>query len=219
MIIEVCVTDDSNTKEKGDLLEQIAKLMLERQNYYVEREVRKTGTELDLYCIHKINKRVLYVECKAFRDKKVDAPIIRQLMGTVVLDKNIDEGWLISTSELSKDALGIYVDISDDPKRTNTSIYTPQKVIESLIASNIVVAPPEALLRACVPKQIFGDWYLLINPFGYFWAKIIIKSGTPHSIICFDAKNGQIIEDNKLLNKISLTDTSLNKLEFTPLST
>ena len=143
MIIEVCVTDDSNTKEKGDLLEQIAKLMLERQNYYVEREVRKTGTELDLYCIHKINKRVLYVECKAFRDKKVDAPIIRQLMGTVVLDKNIDEGWLISTSELSKDALGIYVDISDDPKRTNTSIYTPQKVIESLIASNIVVNRPD----------------------------------------------------------------------------
>jgi hypothetical protein len=40
------------------------------------------GAELDLLCKHKVNKKVIYVECKAQRDP-ISAPVLRQLLGTV----------------------------------------------------------------------------------------------------------------------------------------
>ena len=70
MNIEICVPPSSTPKDRGDLLEILSKEMLEIQNYHVEEEVRKDGSELDLLCTHNISKKRIYVECKAFRDKK-----------------------------------------------------------------------------------------------------------------------------------------------------
>lgn len=218
MIIEICTPPNATTKEKGDLLEKLSKTMLEKQFYNVAEEVRRTGSELDLYCQHNANKHRVYVECKAYRDKKIDAPIIRQLLGTVGYDDDIDEGWLITTSELGKDALGMNVEIQKNPKKFKISIYTPEKIISSLIASTTICNPPESLLATYFIDEKFGDWYLLITPYGYFWAKLIIKSGTPQSVICFDGVSGNLIKDDELITKISLTDTSLGKLEFRKVS-
>ncbi|EMJ8548221.1 restriction endonuclease, partial [Acinetobacter baumannii] len=91
MNIEICTPNSATTKDKGDLLEKLSKNMLEAQNYHVDEEVRKTGSELDLLCKHNVSKKKIYVECKAYRDKKIDATIIRQLLGTVVFE-DYDEG-------------------------------------------------------------------------------------------------------------------------------
>ncbi|MFH4351139.1 restriction endonuclease, partial [Acinetobacter baumannii] len=77
MNIEICTPNSATTKDKGDLLEKLSKNMLEAQNYHVDEEVRKTGSELDLLCKHNVSKKKIYVECKAYRDKKIDATIIR----------------------------------------------------------------------------------------------------------------------------------------------
>ena len=54
MNIEICVPPSSTPKDRGDLLEILSKEMLEIQNYHVEEEVRKDGSELDLLCTHNI---------------------------------------------------------------------------------------------------------------------------------------------------------------------
>jgi len=82
MKIEVSVNHGDSTKKRGDLLEELVKKLLEAQNYEVTTELRETGVELDLYCTNKANKhKTIYVECKAFRDKKIDANIIDNLIG------------------------------------------------------------------------------------------------------------------------------------------
>ena len=68
MDIEVAVPQEFTSKERGDLLEQLAAEFMKTQGYEVDQELRVTGSELDLLCKHKVNKKVVYVECKAYRD-------------------------------------------------------------------------------------------------------------------------------------------------------
>jgi predicted AAA+ superfamily ATPase len=112
MFIEFALEKKLTPKQKGDLLENLAQKILENQHYKVENEVRKTGIEVDLVCKHKNNKnKKIYVECKAYkRSKKIQADIIYTLLGKFDAKKdneNIEEIWLITTSELGKEAKGL----------------------------------------------------------------------------------------------------------------
>lgn len=84
-------------KKKGDLLEKIAKELLETHNYEVETQIRNTGVELDLLCQNKANRsKKIYVECKAYgEDNKVQSEVITSLHGIRGI-KNYEEAWLIS---------------------------------------------------------------------------------------------------------------------------
>ena len=132
MNIEVATSIDATTKEKGDLLEQLAVDFLKTQGYEIDTEVRIAASELDLLCKHKVNKRIVYVECKAYRET-LSANILTQLLGTIDLN-NYQEGWLISTGPLGKDAKGFQNVWENKPKNKSQklSIYTPERVIEAL---------------------------------------------------------------------------------------
>ena len=93
-----------NKKEKGDLLENLAEGLLKTQNYKVTNQVRVTATELDLLCEHQVNRKIVYVECKAHR-APISANVLTNLLGELTL-KDYQEGWLISTGPLGKDAKG-----------------------------------------------------------------------------------------------------------------
>src|SRR5262245_19298895 len=102
MRIEVAMPIDAVTKEKGDLLEELAGEILKTQNYAVESQIRVTASELDLLCKHLVSQKSLYVECKAHRDNLGAGPL-KQILGTIQF-QSYDEGWLISTGPLGKDA-------------------------------------------------------------------------------------------------------------------
>ena len=61
--IEVATPPDTPNKEKGDLLEWLAADLLKSQYYEVTNQLQITGTELDLLCKHKANRKTVYVEC------------------------------------------------------------------------------------------------------------------------------------------------------------
>ena len=108
MIIEVATNKNDPPKKKGDLLEKIAKNLFELQNYEVENEIRNTGIELDLLCKDKANaSKKIYIECKAYNEKApIPAEVIAKLHGIKGIKKYY-EAWLISTSQLTKDAEGL----------------------------------------------------------------------------------------------------------------
>ena len=78
--IEVATPPDAPTKEKGDLLEDLAADLLRIQSYTVTNQLRVTAAELDLLCKHRVNRRTVYVECKAHRDA-ISADILKKLLG------------------------------------------------------------------------------------------------------------------------------------------
>jgi len=121
MKIEVTTKPDAIPKEKGDLLETLASDLLKAQSFSVTTQVRVTGCELDLLCEHTVSGKTIYVECKAHRDG-LSANVLTNLLGTVTL-KDYQEGWLISTGPLGKDAKGFLVEWEKTPaQRSKLSI-------------------------------------------------------------------------------------------------
>lgn len=215
MNIEVAVAPGSTTKQKGDLLENLASKLLTAQSYKVTKEIRFTGVELDLLCKHTVSGRIIYVECKAYRDN-IDANIIKNLAGTQMM-RNFDEAWLITTAELGKEAKGLVEEwrSKDNPRAAQLSFYTPALVIESLINSGAISEPPRiTVLKQIGSKNLVGEWTLLISTYGDFWLCTKLSGGIPIDVYAFYATNGEPVLDEGLLSNLKQTDSSLQDLRF-----
>jgi len=189
--IEIAVHKDDTTKQKGDLLENLAKKLLEAQHYEVEEEIRKTGVELDLYCKHKANpSKRIYIECKA-KNKKIDSNIIYNLIGKKT-QKKLTEAWLISTSDFGKEAKGVVDEMQEDSNGEFT-FYTPIKLIEALTNANNIVEY-NLIEKSLKDNKIFGnkfaygEKYLIITIFGYFFVSTIKESGDDKGLIFHNAE-------------------------------
>lgn len=215
MRIEVATPPGTPTKEKGDLLEELAGEFLQTQGYTVVRQVRMTATELDLLCQHKVNKRQVYVECKAYRDPLGASPL-KQLLGTLDLHE-YQEAWLISAGPLGKDAKGFQQQweskLVDESQKL--SIYTPDRVLDGLMSAKVICAPPQqTAVDRLGSEELVGEWLLLVTEYGTYWVVSCLSSGIPAGVLVFSAKSGSIVEDQELLRNLGRTDSSQSSLDF-----
>jgi len=210
MRIDVACKKGSSNKAKGDLLEGLAKKLLLAQNYDVIEEIRIVGAELDLLCKHRVNGKVIYVECKAQKDP-VSAPVLRQLWGTVDCEE-YSEGWIISTSEFTKDAKGFVESWKSKPKEKSErlSFYNPQVIVEALKSSSIISEPPVLSARELVdtPEEL-GDWTLLLSEYGMYWCVYTLKGGTPYGALIYGASSGKHIRDEDTIQNLATLDTTI----------
>ncbi|MCG7602065.1 restriction endonuclease [Halomonas sp. McH1-25] len=216
MKIEVALHKTSSTKERGDLLESLTEKLLSAQSYEVIKEIRFTALELDLLCRHKVSGKEIYVECKAYRDKNIDANILKNLAGTLFL-KDYSEAWIVSTGEYGKEAKGFAEEWKAKPKdqATKLSFYDPEKVVASLISSGIIKRQPEDRAAEYMGSEnLIGEWVLLVTSYGIFWAVATLSGGIPAGVLCYYAKNNELVKDAALLSNIADTDTTLNNLNF-----
>ena len=213
--IEVATPPGTPTKEKGDLLEELAADLLRIQNYDVTEQLRLTATELDLLCEHQVNRRTVYVECKAHREP-ISAKILTNLLGTLNF-KDYQEGWLISTGPLSKDAKGFQHEWEKktDVDSQKLSIYTPERVIGALIAAGkIKRLPYDLAVKTIGSEDLIGDPALLVTQYGVFWTITCLEGGIPIGVLVYSTKTGDQVKDRELLRNLAQTDTSQNGLNF-----
>src|SRR5208337_5024186 len=171
-------------KEKGDLLEGVANDLLKAQSYEVATQVRLTACELDLLCEHKVSGKTIYVECKAHREP-LPADSLTKLLGTVSL-KEYEEGWLISTGPLGKDAKGFLVEWEKKPQqhRSKLCIYTPERLVQALQDAGKIVSKPDTAAAEIVGAESrIGEWILLFSPWGTFWVCTCLESGIPRTVL------------------------------------
>jgi len=102
--VEVAALPETSSSDRGSILEKFATTFLESQNYDVVSQVRLTGMEVDLLAKQKNTNELVFVECKAHR-KSIPAEALAKIVGNVEL-KSASSGWMISTSELTKDGYG-----------------------------------------------------------------------------------------------------------------
>lgn len=218
MSIVVAIGAMQNTKNKGDLLEDLASKLLDTQNYEVVKELRNTGVELDLLCHSRANSsKSIYVECKAYAEKtNISAEVIAKLSGIKGI-KKYNEAWLISTSDLSKDAKGLVDEIERSEDARSFTFYTPEKLITALESANIVF--PKKAITQSVAKKIknssgIKETMLLVCDFGYFWAVTIAYRKGSYGVVVCDGSSGEIITDDDLLAQIKKLDSPLSDLDF-----
>ena len=213
--IEVATPSGTPNKEKGDLLEGLAADLLRIQNYEVTNQLRLTATELDLLCKHRVNRKSVYVECKAHR-APIGANVLTNLLGTLNF-KDYQEGWLISTGPLGKDAKGFQHEWEEklDVESQKLSIYTPERVIEALIAAGkIKRLPYDLAVKTIGDEDRIGDPILLVTQSGIFWTLACLEGGVPVGVLVYSAKTGNLIEEQEWLRNLAQTDTSQSELDF-----
>ena len=212
--IEVATPPDTPSKDKGDLLENIAEDLLRTQNYKVTKQVKVTAAELDLLCEHQVNQRTVYVECKAHREP-ISANVLKNLLGTLGFKEEYQEGWLISTGPLGKEAKGFQHEWEKKPAAQKLSIYTSERIIEALISAGRIKQPPSDLAVETIGNEDqVGDPMLLITKYGIFWTIACLEGGVPVGVLVYFAKTGNLVNELALLRNIAQTDTSQNVLDF-----
>lgn len=210
--IEVAVSKEMSSKDKGDLLEGLTADILTCLDYTTKTQVRSTGMEIDVLAEHNISKEKILVECKANNSDPLSADVITKLIGNITV-KKAKAGWLFFTGTLSKDAKGLVEQIeNDDGLRQQVQIYTPEHLIDILVKNNRIKSHDSIIFP---PQSNYSDnRYFLITPYGLYWGVPILSDGLEASLIVYDAKTNNPISDGGLLNKLSTLDTSLKRLEW-----
>lgn len=188
------VPPDWTTDAKGDFYEEYILEILRPMRLRAERRLRVTGMELDIIARGEDRPRTILVECKAHRDP-IAADTITKLLGNVQL-RRADEGWLFSTSDLTKDGRGLWDEIQNDPEHSRTfTWYSPSRTIEVLKAQRSIVDP--ATLLHYVGKVDVGSWTLIVTPGRRSWFVEILQDGVPSQYAVFDARTGAPLATNE----------------------
>ena len=209
--IEVAVIEGTTTTERGNLLVDLMRDVFDATNHTSGAPIKVTGMEIDVTATHNVTKEQIYAECKAHREP-IPADALSKLLGSV-FHKGVDQGWLITTSRLSKDAEGWKEEWEKKPtaERRRLQIYNPPRLLELLISSNRVVDPA---VISTSPGIVQGNWYLLLTNLGRFWANLLPESGVPSKVIVYNAWTGVLIDDAELLQNLRLTDSSLRDFNW-----
>lgn len=210
--IEVAVSDGISSTEKGNILEDLGADLLNSLNYEVISRVRLTGIEVDLIARHKISNEEIFVECKAHREP-IHADVITKIVGNVTI-YGVSSGWLLTTGQLGKDAKGLMSswETQKPDVRRKLQIYTPERLIQTLINSRVVVDPQTIELN----DKKYESACLLITNYGRFWAfpVIHVSAGVPYGVVLFDASTGIKVTEQRLLEQVSKCDSSFKELEW-----
>lgn len=212
--IELVVSKVTSTTEQGKILENISSQVLASMQYEVIKEIRLTGMEVDLMAKHRVSGEEIYVECKAHKST-LSADVITKILGNIYIN-NISAGWLITTGPLGKDAKGLMKqwEEKDANERRKLSIYTNERLIDLLVSSGSIISVQNIEMEN--KKTYRDESILLICNYGNFWLKIETVDGSSISkgVACYNAKTGQKIMDEELLDKLKELDTEYQTLEW-----
>lgn len=214
--IEVATLPETNTTAKGRVLENLTKKLLDAQQYEVTKEVRLTGMEIDLYAKHKVNSARVFVECKA-HESTLSAEAISKLVGDVTI-QGFDYGWLVSTGPLSKDAEGLRLKIEDENSKNGGkfSIYTAQRIIQALSATNQIVSPVSIETMAAGEYVVNDNFVLLLTDIGQYW--IIPVSETELnkevSAVAYNATNGEKVTEPSAIEQLRKRSKSFQSIPW-----
>lgn len=209
--IEVAVTEETSTTERGNLLEDLMRVIFDATGYTSGPAIRVTGMEIDVTATHNVSKEEVYAECKAHKEP-LSAGALAKLLGNVV-QRGVDQGWLVTTSKLSRDAEGWKTDWENKlpEERRRLLIYHPPRLLELLINSKHIVDPSIIQVTSRID---YAHWYLLLTNIGNYWAYLTPEAGVLANVTVYDAKTGKIVDDEDLLQRLQSTDTSLRDFHW-----
>ncbi len=154
----IVVPESYSESKKGAFFEKICADILRKQSYEISNiEIRKTGMEIDIQARHTPSGKSVYVECKFYNSKKIDAGVVDLCFAQATRAK-IDRIALFSTAKLGKDAQGAY-ETYRGMEGCDYSFYGLEEILNALIVSGKVQEYEESKLAANITHAT-----LLIHP-------------------------------------------------------
>ncbi len=194
---------------KGNALERMIRNVLESNQYEITSNPNFTIGELDLWCEHKHDKDILFVECKA--KEKVNVNDLQQF-GFKIYSERPAKAYFIHTIELDHYAAGTKLEKFDKKSElSHVTFYGPAKIIELLQSHNKIGMVNEHE----IPKQVTKR-FLIFTQFGDFFAYIVNSTSlaVPNDFYLFSAKDGMNISDLKNAKAIQSKIPEISALIF-----
>lgn len=142
----------------------------------------------------------------------MSAEVLNKLLG-IVHFQGVSQGWLVITAPLTKDGEGFKKDWVDrlPHERDNLLIYDPPRLLELLTNARHFQKSEDLSAR---DGSLTDEWVLLVSNYGDFWCNIANVGGIPDSIRVFDARSGEPVTDEALIQNLRSTNTSLSSLKW-----
>ena len=207
--IIVIVPKNYTNTQKGSFFEKVCAEILKKQSYEIlGLEVRRSGMEVDIEANHKPSGKKLYVECKFYNSKKIDANIVDLCYAQAFRSKQNSIA-LFSTTDLGKDAQTAYEDYFKNDT-IDYSFYNKEEILSALEVSGTVKNINLLTLKSSIT---FAS--LLIHPeIPMTWLFQEVYEGTPLNLIAW-AGNAKVDLERirEILNTESLFE-GLNILQY-----
>lgn len=188
--------EGSSAKDKGDLLEDLMRSVLERQRYVVTQRIRFVGTEIDLLCKHKDRRDdTALAECKARLN--IVADDLKNFAYDLLVAKKARHGYFVHTTELQQNAAGV-ADELIGANGDQVTLIGPEKLMDLLAESGLIASPPSLPSTGLTPTKLI----LLYTPDFKAWIQVLAAGAAPsHFAIC--SAIGRILEpaDESLARK------------------
>lgn len=214
--IEVLAKEGDSSTRRGELLEGLAKRVLSALQFvYISTTVRRTGIEIDVVGQDPQTSERVIVECKAYRDQTIASDVVIKLFGQVNF-YGYSAGWLLTTSELGKDAKGLRDEHRQKPEaeRKKLRFYDPGELVGLFVSTGQVFDPKQLLTP---PEIRFSRTAtLLVSDIGEYWAVTAIgaSSGVADTVFVFDGKSGQLVREKGVIQALSERDSDLKELTW-----
>ena len=210
--VKIILEPDVHKSKNGTVFEELIRLILEKQEYQVTKNVLITGLEIDLLAKHRLKNEVLYAECKAKEKPKSDE--IKKFIFAVdygVDGEKADYGYFIHTEELDSHASGLQEQL--EKNKPNVSFIGPNKIFETLERSNIV----ETFNQTEIEGNLITKLTLAYSYIGIFYVAIINVGSIPKFFTIFD-KSLKPIDDGSTIQLLKDSLKDIQELDYLTVS-
>ncbi|MBN2777520.1 MAG: restriction endonuclease [Bacteroidales bacterium] len=210
--VKIILEPDVHKSKNGTVFEELIRLILEKQEYQVTKNVLITGLEIDLLAKHRLKNEVLYAECKAKEKPKSDE--IKKFIFAVdygIDGEKADYGYFIHTEELDSHASGLQEQL--ERNKPNVSFIGPNKIFETLERSNIV----ETFSKTEIEGNLITKLTLAYSYIGIFYVAIINVGSIPKFFSIFD-KSLKPIDDESTIQLLKDSLKDIQELEYLTVS-
>ena len=207
---------EADKNKKGDLFCRLMGDLFHVLGYNEPRfDISKSGREIDLTTIHRIERKIAIAECKA-HEEKIGGADINKFIGVLDAEKrklkknkqysnHAISGYFISLSGYKETALEQEFEIDDE----RLIMIKPDKLIDELISGKIIIPLEQAILN--VPKR-FNELYvsehadLVAIDKGWVWV-IYFSNGQKDTHFAFIHADGKPLI-KEYVNEILFLETS-----------
>lgn len=206
--VKIILEPSTHKSQNGTVFEELIRLLLEKQEYQVTKNILITGLEIDLLAKHRLKNEILYAECKAKEKPKSDE--IKKFIFAMdygINGEKADYGYFIHTEELDSHASGLQEQL--EKTKLNVSFLGPSKIFEILERSNII----KTFDQNQIEGNLITKLTLAYSHVGIFYVAIMNVGSIPKLYTIFD-KDLTPIDDISIIETLKKALKDIQELDY-----
>ncbi len=207
---------DGNHSKKGDLFCRLMSDLFHSLGYDEPRfDIQKSGREIDLETVHRVEKRIAIAECKAHK-ATIGGADINKFVGAFDVEKRKLKG-----NDKAVDVVGYFVSLSGfketaieqerEAGNNRVNLISPEQIVAELVNGRVIIPLEQAISKVLIQDvKLVGKADLIACRRGWIWA-IYYSCNQKKSHVAFVHAEGELLVED-LANEIVELDKKVDNI-------